>query len=77
VISTGPVDDVLSSAAVMGMEKQVYQMNEVMGVAAMMSRPQSSWMKRFRADMEVEFDGERCYACHSTGLGRRLAMTVR
>lgn len=76
MISTGPVDDVLASAAVMGMEKKVPQMNEVMGVAAMMSRPGSAFMKRFRADMEVEFDGDKCYACHSTGLGRRLALMV-
>jgi len=40
----------------------------------MAARKQSPWMKRFLKLMADEFDGDKCYSCHSTILGRRLAI---
>jgi len=52
----------------------VINMKEVLGVAVIMARPDSPFLKRFLTEMEKRFDGDRCYSCHSTILGRELAI---
>lgn len=74
VIALRSFDDLLSHRAVLGMEKQVVDFKEVLGVAVMMARPRSPFIKRFLDGMHKEFDGDNCYVCHSTIWGRKLAM---
>jgi hypothetical protein len=64
--------DLLGSSAVMGLEKKIHNYGEVLGVAVMMSRKNSPWMKRFRKEMYKKFDGRNCYTCHSTMAAKDL-----
>ena len=61
------------STCVFFTQKIVSNMLEVMGVAVIMSRPQTPFLKRWKVEMEDTFDGEKCYACHSTVLSMIFA----
>lgn len=75
VLTTRPFDDdLMNSTCVFGVERLVPNYKEVMGVAVMMARPNSVFMRRFRDEMRKAFDGDKCYACHSTQLSRDLAL---
>jgi hypothetical protein len=74
VLSIKSFDDLLNAEAVMAVEKKEHRMNEVLGVAVMMSRKGSQWMETFRHHMRARFDND-CYTCHSTMLGKELALS--
>lgn len=64
-----PIDDLLSNSVIFGAEKKVVNMKEVLGVAVIMARPQEPFLLMWRKEMHKNFDGDRCYACHSILLG--------
>lgn len=66
-------DDLLYSPVVFGAEKKIINFKEVLGVAWMAARPNSPFLRDFLKKMHAEFSAD-CYSCHSTILGRRLAL---
>lgn len=74
VFSVRPHTDLLASPVTFGAEKKVFNYKEVLGVAVMIARKDAPFLTRFAHDMADVFDGEKCYSCHSTILGRDLAL---
>lgn len=68
-----PIDDLLDNAVVLGAEKKVPKMAEVLGVAVMMARPRDPFLLKWRDAIRSSFQ-PTCYACHSIALARNLAI---
>lgn len=74
VIVTNSFDPLLNTGVIFGIEKKVPDYFELMGVAVLLSRSHEPFMELWKKEMAKEFDGEKCYACHSTVLARKLAV---